>query len=1724
MKKVMSRLLPVLLLWSIGLSKTSAQYVTIPSPGFVSFLQSNYATCMVGGQLDTNCPAVVNASSLTIDGIPIGDLTGIQYFKNIVSLDCYDDNLTFIPAFPGKLQEIGVDDNPNLTQLPQLPDSLQYLECTLDSLTSLPALPASLTDFNCGGNYLTNLPTLPASLTFLQVDSNLFTTLPNLPAGLQWFQCNNNLLTSLPALPASLTHLDCSYNVLFSLPNMPSGLLSLSCTNCQLSGLPQLPNTLQSLYCSDNNIGALIIPSNLNYLEAVNAQITSVSSFPASMYACYLDSNPLSCLPTLNQITIFGIAATNLQCLPDYGQITSSDVVLTTFPLCDTGFICGAALTLSVTNNISECTPTEISLGTNLIVSGGTPPYTYAWSGGADSIANPTVNPLVSTTYYLTVIDNTGAQGFDSVHVTVYPGFVDAPVISGTDITCNRAVNGVVTITTFPTGGTPPYHYSLNGGVYQSDTTWTNLQIGSYGLIAEDANGCHINSNTVLLTQPAVLVAPEISVTSNVTCNSADNGAITVTTIPTGGIPPYQYSLNGVTYQSNSSFTGLEAGTYSITAQDANGCTVVSNGVTITQPAVFVAPIISVTSNITCNGLANAVITITTIPAGGVPPYQYSLNGGTYQTDTVFTNLAPNTYTLTAKDANNCTIASNSVTITQPPLLVVSLISATNVTCFNAANGAITIMAAGGTSPYHYALNGGVYQSDTTFSGLAPNTYEVSIRDANGCFINSNSVTITQPAALTAPVITVTAQVVCFNGSTGIINVSTAATGGTSPYEYSLNGGTYQSSTHFDSLPANTYTVSVRDTNGCTAAGNSVAVTQPASALVPGSETINNVTCFGAANGSVSWTGATGGNAPYKYSFNGGAFGTLANTSPMSNLAPGIYTLWVQDNDRTGCIVAYPNITITQPAALVAPIISATNVTCFGADNGTIIVTRNPSGGTPPYQYSLDGGSTFPYSIDTVLPDLQPGSFLIEVEDSNGCTVTVGSVTLTQPAVLTAPVITATNALCFDSANATVSVNTTPTGGTPPYAYSLDGVSFQSDTFFGNLPIGIYTITAKDSNGCTISSNSVQVTQPATGVNVSVSTTNASDSVCNGQAVISISGGTVPYNINTLYNGSAVCNSNSCDSLCPGAYVSVITDANGCTVTDSFTIGTPEQMNISFTSANVTCFGQCDGYAVVTPTGGSGTYTYLWNTGSDADSIVNSCAGTYSVTVTDANSNSATGTITITQPAALEIDSSVIQNVICFASFTGSINLTVSGGTIPYQFEWSNGPNGNANPDLNLAAGTYNVTVKDANSCLVSASYTVNQPPALIATITASSNTLQSGQNDTLIVTVLGGVPPYSENWSNGTVGVQNVINSCGGYLVLVRDSNGCSYSDSINISGCSTDSVWPGDANADGIVDNLDLLFIGLGYDSTGYSRADSSIGWYAHYCQNWADTFMGGANYNNADCNGDGIINADDTLAILANFSLTHVRSGNNQSWRSGIPALNITLTPDTLYDSSIVTATITLGDSSIPASNIYGIAFTFNFDKNALDTNSVNLSFSNSWLFGTGEHIAISKALNPEGQLQAAATRINHVTRTGSGSVASVTMKITTGNINGKNYSYYNFRCFITDLTVIDSAGNILPVNEGSDSAIIAFIPTAINSPSANNNIRIYPNPAFDKLAVSSSGLMDEIQVFDLIGNMVADLSSVQSNYTLLDVSKFTAGTYIINVITGKQNHYERVVKVN
>lgn len=353
-------LLACTLLFSF-LNKSKAQFVSIPDSNFATYLQTNFPSAMVGNQMDTTDPAIINCTTLSMTGIsllnPIQDISGIEYFDNLLNLDCSYNLLTYLPNLPSTLTHLDCRINqlnylpnfPNtltqlicygnqLTSLPNLPPNLVHLDCDYNSLTSVPLIPNSIQSINCSYNYitsftnlpsslitlncihnqLTSLPPLPNTLKSLVCIENNFTSLPNLsttfldtlscsynqistisalPSTLKWLVCNDNQLVSLPTLPNNLVYLACSNNLLSSLPSLPNSITQLHAGNCQLNSLPALPTSLIFLDCAGNQLTQLpILPANLSQIECAGNQLTSLPSLPPQL-------STLTC--SYNQLTYF---------------------------------------------------------------------------------------------------------------------------------------------------------------------------------------------------------------------------------------------------------------------------------------------------------------------------------------------------------------------------------------------------------------------------------------------------------------------------------------------------------------------------------------------------------------------------------------------------------------------------------------------------------------------------------------------------------------------------------------------------------------------------------------------------------------------------------------------------------------------------------------------------------------------------------------------------------------------------------------------------------------------------------------------------------------------------------------------------------------------------------------------------------------------------------------------------------------------------------------------------------------------------------------------------------------------------------------------------------------------------------------------------------------------------------------------------------------------------
>ncbi|TPD69941.1 T9SS type A sorting domain-containing protein [Flavobacterium microcysteis] len=1082
-------------------------------------------------------------------------------------------------------------------------------------------------------------------------------------------------------------------------------------------------------------------------------------------------------------------------------------------------------------------------------ITGGTTPYSYSWapSGGT----NATATGLATGTYTVTVTDFNGCQITRTTTVNQPATAISAATGGGkTDVSCNGGSNGTATVA--PTGGTPPYTYSWapSGG---TAATATGLAAGTYTVTVTDNNSCQA-TRTFTINQPATALGGTISKT-DVSCNGGSNGTATVSA--TGGTPSYTYSWapSGGTA---ATATGLAAGTYTVTVTDANACQI-TRTVTVNQPAsALSAATGGGKTDVSCNGGANGTATVA--PTGGTTPYSYSWApvGGTNATAT---GLTAGTYTVTVTDFNGCQ-ATRTYTINQPTALG-GTASKTDVSCNGGSNGTASVSVTGGTPSYTYswAPSGG---SAATATGLAAGTYTVTVTDANACQI-TRTVTVNQPAsALSAATGGGKTDVSCNGGTNGTATV--APTGGTTPYSYSWapSGGTAASAT---GLAAGTYTVTVTDFNGCQTT-RSFTINQPTvlSAATGGGKT--DVSCNGGTNGTAT-VAPTGGTPPYTYSW-APSGGTAASAT---GLAIGTYTVTVTDNNNCQTTRSF---TITQPTALSAATGGGkTDVSCNGGANGAATVA--PTGGTPPYTYSWSpsGGTA------ASATGLAAGTYTVTVTDANTCQTT-RSFTINQPTALTATT-SQTDVSCNGGANGTASV--VVSGGTPSYTYSWAPSGGTAATASG-LTAGTYTVTITDANACQIT-RSFTIAEP-TALTATTSQTNVScNGGSNGTASVTASGGTPAYTYSWAPSGGTAA---TATGLAAGTYTVTITDANACQITRTVSVSEPNALSATTSQTDILCNGGSTGSASVTVSGGTGAYTYSWApSGGTAATASGLAAGTYTVTVTDANLCQLTRSFTIAEPTALSATTSQ-TDIICNGSSTGSASVTVSGGTGAYTYSWAPS-GGTAATATGLAAGTYTVTVTDANLCQLTRSFTIAEPAALSATPSQTSVSCNGGANGSASVVVTGGTGAYTYSWapSGGTAATATGL-AAGNYTVTITDANLCQITRTIQVTQPSPIVIVPSQSNV----------------SCTGGSNGSATVG------------VTGGAGNYTFSWAPSGGTGATATGLVAGTYTVTVTDANSCQATHSFTITTTVDTTPPVVITTNI-TVPLTAGAATITAAQV-------------------------------------------------------------------------------------------------------------------------------------------------------------------------------------------------------------
>ena len=596
--------------------------------------------------------------------------------------------------------------------------------------------------------------------------------------------------------------------------------------------------------------------------------------------------------------------------------------------------------------------------------------YTYTWTPNV-SITN-SATALAAGAYSIH-IDKNGCTK-DTTITLINSSFPTAILSTPTNPNCGLSDGQIVLGAV--TGGVSPYQYNFNGLGFSTTTSYPNLAAGSYSLIVKDANGCTFTATNIVLSSangPTAIV----TTTTNPSCGGND-GQVVLGAV-TGGSGPYQYNFNGLGLSSTTTYTNLSASTYTLIVEDNNGCSYTAPSIIITS-ANGPTSIVVTKTNTSC-GTSDGQVLLGAV-TGGTAPFQYNFNGLGLSSTSIYTLLSASTYTLTIQDNNGCTFTAPNIVLTAgngPSAIITTKI---NETC-TLSNGQISLgNVTGGSSPYLYNFNGLGLTANIIYTNLAAGTYTLIVQDNNGCSYTATSIILTNTPGPTTVNPTSTNEACSL--SNGQVTIG-AVTGGAVPYQYNFNGLGYSSTTSYPNLSEGTYTLSVRDLNGCILTASSIVLTNtsgPTSVIVTATSSTCNLN-----NGSVLIGSVTGGLAPYQYDFN--EIGYSLTTS-FSNLSASSYTLSVQDGN--GCI-------LDAPAVIVGNISGPNDLTLISIDasceknNGEINIT-NTNGGTAPYTYSIDGTS---FSTIVSFTNLVTGTYSLTVKDANGCSYSESKFIINNP-------------------------------------------------------------------------------------------------------------------------------------------------------------------------------------------------------------------------------------------------------------------------------------------------------------------------------------------------------------------------------------------------------------------------------------------------------------------------------------------------------------------------------------------------------------------------------------------------------------------------------------------------------------------------------------------------------------------------------------------------------
>ena len=817
-------------------------------------------------------------------------------------------------------------------------------------------------------------------------------------------------------------------------------------------------------------------------------------------------------------------------------------------------------------------------------ITNGSGNYTYNWVNDINQTitlsTNNSISNLAQGNYSCTIIDNDwGCSSTNSISISE-PTFLNSS-ISGTNLLCFQDSSGTINLTL--AGGVSPYSYSWNNGA--TTPNLTGLVAGVYSLTITDNNGC-VNNQSITLTEPVQLTSSYTQ--TNISCwGESDGNAIVNFFGGTIGSNPgdtnYILGWDTLLYYLPFPLTefttpvGVPGGIYPYSVTDLNNC-ILYDTISITQPDLIT---LSLSSDTICCPGSNSGIAFL-IATGGTSTYTYLWNTTPAQTTSFATGLSAGNYTCSVTDANGCTI-QESINVYEHAAIN-TFFTIANPLCFGDSNGCIYTNSTGGDGNYTYLWSNGETTAD--ICNLSPGIYSCIVSD--GCLCSETILaSILAPNEISINMDSLT-DITNYGGNDGSIYISSYGGSGTLNISWTSDNGFLSNDSNITNLSAGFYYLDITDGNSCNYL-DTIELTQPSS-LWMNLDLATNTSCFDSCNGVLNIT-ANGGDSTYTYNWTGPNSFTSTNND-LTNLCAGTYIATVND----GIITITDTFNIFQPQ----PITSTLLVDSIICHNGFAQAEINVWGGTQPFTYNWSNGS------NVYTTTVQTGTHSINVNDQNGCSINQ-SFSLTNPDSIISTTSSST-INCFGGNNGSISINIL-SGGTSPYEFSDDnGINYQMSNTFSNLLAGNYSFLISDTNGC-LGSVSTELMQPS----IITSNTTAIQASCYGYCDGSVSayalGGTSPYSYNW---------SNGTINLCAGFYNVIVTDINGCIVSNSAIVNEPDIILINLL---------IDGNNIIAT---SGFTSYQWYDNNNdpingaTDSIFTpSAIGNYYVTVTDTNNCSA---------------------------------------------------------------------------------------------------------------------------------------------------------------------------------------------------------------------------------------------------------------------------------------------------------------------------------------------------------------------------------------------------------------------------------------------------------------------------------------------------------------------